>query len=292
VTFGQLRTFLALARAGSVRAAAAELVVTEPAVSAAVAALERDLGCRLVEREGRGLRLTPQGATLAGYAAEMLGLADQARHDVRGGGRLRLGAVTTAGEYLAPALLKAFSAPHPDVELSLLVGNRLQILEALERREIDIAIGGTPPPGHGIEGRAFLDYRLVVVAAPGATPRDLSAQTWLLREPGSGTRDTVLGYLASAGIEPQAVMTLGSNGAIKQAAAIGLGVTLLSAHAAARELAAGTLRRVPAPLAPLRRSWFTLRRESGPRPAAAEAFWGFCDSRDARRAALAAVRSA
>jgi LysR family transcriptional regulator, low CO2-responsive transcriptional regulator len=291
MTFGQLRTFLALARAGSVRAAAAELVVTEPAVSAAVAALERDLGCDLVERDGRGVRLTGEGATLGRYAAEMLSLADEARRELRGGGRLRLGAVTTAGEYVAPPLLKAFASPHPEVELSLLVGNRAQVLGALERREIDVAIGGTPPTGRGIEGRPFLGYRLVVAAAADARPHDLSAQTWLLREPGSGTRETVLGYLAEAGITPRAVMTLGSNGAVKQAAAIGLGVTMLSTHAAGPELASGSLRRVPAPHSPLRRWWYALRRQPGPHPAASDAFWEFCVSREAKSAVLAAVRA-
>src|SRR5690242_15039065 len=83
---------------------------------------------------------------------------------------------------------------------------------------------------------------------------------------------------------------LGSNGAIKQAVAIGLGVSLLSTHAAGPELASGALRRVPAPGAPLRRSWFLLRRADGPRPAAAQTFWDFCRSREARAAALRAVR--
>jgi LysR family transcriptional regulator, low CO2-responsive transcriptional regulator len=290
VTFGQLRTFAALARTGSVRAAAAELVVTQPAVSAAVAALERELACELVARDGRGLRLTEQGQTLARYASELLALADEARREVAGAAGLRLAAVTTAGEYLAPPLVKAFAARHPDVELSLLVGNRAQVLGALERREVDVALGGTPPHGHGIEGRAFLRYRLVVVAGAGAAPPDLADATWLLREPGSGTRATVEAYLADAGIAPRATMTLGSNGAVKQAAAIGLGVTLVATHAAGPELASGALRRVPAPGAPLRRAWFVLRRASGPRPAAADAFWRFCLAREARAAVLRAVR--
>jgi LysR family transcriptional regulator, low CO2-responsive transcriptional regulator len=290
VTFGQLRTFAALARTGSVRAAAAELAVTQPAVSAAVAALERDLGCELVTRDGRGLRLTEQGGVLARHAAELLALADQARREVRGGGGLRLGAVTTAGEYLAPPLVKAFAARHPGCAISLLVGNRAQVLGALERREVDVALGGTPPRGHGLEGRAFLAYRLIVVAGADAAPADLADATWLLREPGSGTRATAQAYLADAGITPRATMTLGSNGAVKQAVAIGLGVTLLSTHAAGPELAAGALRRVPAPGAPLRRAWFVLRRATGPRPAAADAFWDYCFSRDARAAVLRAVR--
>jgi general secretion pathway protein G len=84
MTFGQLATFLAVARAGSVRGAAAALVVTEPAVSAAVSALQRDLGVELIARQGRGIVLTPAGETLARYAAELLGLRDQALREIRG----------------------------------------------------------------------------------------------------------------------------------------------------------------------------------------------------------------
>src|SRR5881227_3469590 len=98
MTFGQLNTFLALARTGSVR------------VSAAVSALQRDLGVDLVTRQGRGVVLTPAGQTLARYAAELLGLREQALREIRQVRALRLAAVTTAGEYVVPALLKAFMA--------------------------------------------------------------------------------------------------------------------------------------------------------------------------------------
>src|SRR2546423_13813584 len=104
MTFGQLNTFLALARAGSVRGAAASLVVTEPAVSAAVGALQRDLGVELVTRQGRGVVLTPAGETLARYAAELLALRDQALREIPEGRALRLAAGATAGgKGLAPA---------------------------------------------------------------------------------------------------------------------------------------------------------------------------------------------
>src|SRR4249920_1714455 len=131
MTFAQLRTFLAVARTGSVRAAAADLVVTEPAVSAAVAALGRELGCELLARDGRGIRLTEAGRTMAAYAAELVGLAEQARREVAGGSRLRLAGVTTAGEFVLPGLIKAFRERHPKVDVSLEVGNREEVLAAL-----------------------------------------------------------------------------------------------------------------------------------------------------------------
>jgi DNA-binding transcriptional LysR family regulator len=338
MTFGQLQTFLAVARTGSVRAAAARLVVTEPAVSAAVSALQRELGCPLIARQGRGIVLTAAGETLARYAAELVGLRDQAVRELQGSRMLRLAAVTTAGEHVVPPLLKAFRSLHPDVEVSLEVGNRSTVFERLLRRDVDLAIGGQPPPASGIAGFPFLAYRLVVVGAAdarvdgpadetwllrrdvdlaiGGQPPpasgiagfpflayrlvvvgaadarvDASAdETWLLREAGSGTRTTVEGFLADQGISPRSTMTLGSNGAIKQAAALGLGITLLSAHAAGPELAAGTLRRVSMPGAPLRRSWYLLERDTGTRLPEAAAFRDFCRSRDARAAVLAAIR--
>jgi len=290
MTFGQLQTFLAVARTGSVRAAAARLVVTEPAVSAAVSALQRELGCPLIARQGRGIVLTAAGETLARYAAELVGLRDQAVRELQGSRMLRLAAVTTAGEHVVPPLLKAFRSLHPDVEVSLEVGNRSTVFDRLLRRDVDLAIGGQPPPASGIAGFPFLAYRLVVVGAADARVDGPADETWLLREPGSGTRTTVEGFLADQSISPRSTMTLGSNGAIKQAAALGLGITLLSAHAAGPELAAGTLRRVSMPGAPLRRSWYLLERDTGTRLPEAAAFRDFCRSRDARAAVLAAIR--
>jgi len=290
MTFGQLQTFLAVARTGSVRAAAARLVVTEPAVSAAVSALQRELGCPLIARQGRGIVLTAAGETLARYAAELVGLRDQAVRELQGSRMLRLAAVTTAGEHVVPPLLKAFRTLHPDVEVSLEVGNRSTVFDRLLRRDVDLAIGGQPPPASGIAGFPFLAYRLVVVGAADARVDASADETWLLREAGSGTRTTVEGFLADQGISPRSTMTLGSNGAIKQAAALGLGITLLSAHAAGPELAAGTLRRVSMPGAPLRRSWYLLERDTGTRLPEAAAFRDFCRSRDARAAVLAAIR--
>ena len=289
MTFGQLATFLAVARAGSVRGAAAALVVTEPAVSAAVSALQRDLGVELVTRQGRGIVLTPAGETLARYAAELLGLREQLLREIRGARTLRLAAVTTAAEHVVPPLLKAFREHAPQIEVSLEVGNRAQVFDQLALRQVDLAVGGRPPAGAGITGVPFLDYRLVVVAAADHPVADPADETWLLRERGSGTRATVEAFLEEAGIVPRSTLTLGSNGAVKQAVAVGLGITLLSDHAAASELAGGTLVEVPMPGAPLERAWYVLHREGGPMLPEASAFRAFCRSPEAVSAVMAAV---
>src|SRR5437660_4120869 len=228
LTLGQLRTFLAVASTGSVRAAADQLVVTQPAVSSALAAVRKQVGVALVTRDGRGLRLTPAGEALAERARAALALLDEAVAAARGEadpdrGRLRLASVTTAGEHLAPPLLASFLAGHPEVAVSLEVGNRRRVADLLSHHEVDLAIGGRPPPG--AETLAVKANRLVLVSAPGgpAAPTagaraenpqpvrvsrsgpgapgpkgrrsrgdgarevrraELEAATWLLREPG------------------------------------------------------------------------------------------------------------
>ncbi|HEY8200682.1 MAG TPA: LysR substrate-binding domain-containing protein, partial [Actinomycetota bacterium] len=127
---------------------------------------------------------------------------------------------------------------------------------------------------------AFLDNRLVVIANPthplatrrSVEPGWLSRETWLLREAGSGTRETTEEFLAAKEIEPRSVMTVGSNAAIKRATAVGLGVTLLSEQAVAAELAAGSLVRLPVQGTPLRRSWYVLYQEGSSLPRSAQAF--------------------
>jgi DNA-binding transcriptional LysR family regulator len=269
-TVTQLRAFDAVARAGSVQEAARELFVTQPSVSAAVAALARSLGVALVERDGRGIRLTKAGEAFAPYVAEVLGLLEQggraaaeAAHPERA--RLRVVAVNTAGEYLLPPLIQGYRERHPDVEVLLEIGNRRTVVERVGSRQADVGIGGRPR-GRELEGRPFAENELVIVGRD--MPDDLARATWLLREPGSGTREATETFLAERGIDAAEVLTLGSNGAVKQALALGLGVTLISVHAVARELEAGILVRIPAVGTPLVRPWYALVARGVPlRPA-------------------------
>lgn len=276
MTIGQLETFLAVARTGSVHGAAALRVVSDASVSAAVASLERELGGPLIERHGRGVRLTAAGEALARHAAEALGLLEQGREAARtamhpGHGRLRLGAVNTAGEYVLPQLIKAFRQRAPNVEVSLQIGNRANLVAWVRSREVDLGIGGRPPSGSGVSGVPVLPNDLYVVAATDhglarardVAPGQLAEEVWLLREEGSGTRATTLELFAALGIRPERLLTLGSNGAVKQGALVGLGVTLLSEQAAAVELRAGLLRRLDISGLPLHRPWHVWYPEHG-----------------------------
>jgi len=277
LTLGQMRTFLAVASTGSVRAAAEQLVVTQPAVSSALAAVRREVGVALVMRDGRGLRLTPAGEALAERARAALALLDEAVAAARGEadperGRLRLAAVTTAGEHLAPPLLATFLDAHPGAAVSLEVGNRRRMADLLSHHEVDLAIGGRPPPG--AQTLAVKPNRLLVVSsrarAPGrrrtaraVTTGHLESATWLLREPGSGTRSTAEAFLEAVGISPR-ILTLGSNGAVVESVRIGLGVTMISADAVAGDLAAGRLEEWRHPGLPVERPWHLLARAGEP----------------------------
>jgi len=296
MTLGQLRTFLAVAEAGSIRGAAAALMVTEPSVSAAVSSLGRELGVRLTERVGRGIRLTEAGRELARHAARILGLAERAGRAAReaagGADHLRLAAVTTAGESVLPPILADFLEETPGLQVSLEVGNRAAVIARLLAEQTDLAVGGRPPAGGEIEGRPFRDNPLVVVGRAdhalasrrAFVPRVLSGETWLLREPGSGTRETTEEFLVANGVQPGSIMNVGSNGAIKRAAALGLGVTLISRDAVREELHAGELAELRARGTPLRRSWYVLRRKDASLPGSARRFLEFLATNPANAA--------
>ena len=261
MTPARLQSFLAIVDTGSARAAAAQLHVTESAVSASLAALQHEVGTALFERHGRGLRLTESGAVFASYARRILGLLDESVVATRSGvapesGRLRLGALTTAGEYLVPGVLADFCAAYPDVEVTLEVGVRDHILQRLADHHLDVVVGGRPLPGRGMVSRATRDNSLIVVAAPDYDA-DLASATWLLREPGSGTRAAMLALHGSLGIEPP-TLSLGSHGAVIASAVLGLGVTLASADAVDWYLEEGELVQRQAAGTPLSRPWHLL----------------------------------
>lgn len=296
MTVTQLSAFLAVVRHGSVTGAAEDLVVTQPSVSAAVAALERELGVELTERAGRSVRPTAAGEAYARYAADVLGLlrqgADVATEVSEGSGRqLRIAAVTTAGEYLLPPLIRAFSEHHPELQVSLHVGNRAEVFHRIQAHEADVAITGRPPEDGELDGVAFLDNEFVLITSPGdplakrtwVATEELGDTPWLMREEGSGTRRLCETYLASHQLEPS-LLTLGSNGAIKNAARMGLGIALQSREAVELELGFGLLATIRPRGGLPKRSWFVVRSKVGPVAEPADAFTEYVQSSAARHA--------
>jgi DNA-binding transcriptional LysR family regulator len=263
VTLNQLRTFLAVAETGSVRAAAQQLVVTQAAVSASLSALQKSLGVALLRPDGRGLRLTDAGEAYAGYTRRILGLLDEAGLAAAAAadperGELRIAAVTTAAEQILPGLLGGFRGRHPQIGVRLEAGNRERVRALLDRHQVDLVLGGRPEPGWDVQVQA---------GGAGLLPW-LARQAWLLREPGSGTRASTDALLVDLDIAPLTLM-VGSNGAIRESASVGLGVTLVSRDAVAAELASGRLVELPVPGTPLHRDWYLVAHPGDLPPTAA-----------------------
>lgn len=269
----QLRTLLEVADAGSVRAAAERLVVSQPAVSAALAGLQKTIGAPVVERNGRGIRLTASGERLTAYGRRIFALLDEAVAESSAAGapdagRVRLAAVTTAAEQLLPELLSAFRRIAPAIDVELHVANKDRVWDRLAHWEADLVLAGRPPQDGHFATVAVRSNEVVVVGLPGRSYdlRALARTTWLLREPGSGTRETTHALLAQLGIAPSAV-TIGSNGAIRECVRAGLGISVLSRDAVARDLADGSLAEIPTSVTPLVRDWHLVRsseRDLGP----------------------------
>ncbi|MEA2297703.1 MAG: LysR family transcriptional regulator, low CO2-responsive transcriptional regulator [Solirubrobacteraceae bacterium] len=299
VTLSLLRTFVTVVRTGSVTRASQELVVTQSSVSGALAALSKEMGERLVERDGRGLRPTAAGAAFLPHAERMLATLEDGTAAVREAAdptrrRLRLAATTTAGEFLVPGLWNAFRQRHPEVELTLEVGNRAGVIRALDRHQADLGIGGRPLDPR-LRGVRFLENEFVLITAP-EDPRvrreplaveDLAAGTWLVREAGSGTGEVSTEFFAARGLTRPRTLTIGSNGAIRRCVALGLGVALQPLCAVERELEEGSLARLQVAGGTPARDWYVLGAVDAPRRAAAELFLAFVERGDAARALAA-----
>lgn len=285
LTMRQLEVFEAVARTGSVTRAAEALHLTQPAVSQQLRSLAGAVGHALTAPAGRGLRLTAAGRELHEACRELA--AGWSRFEARLGdvaalrrGSLSVSVVTTA-KYFLPRALGRFVQAHPGIEVELDIQNREGVLARLRDRRDDLHVMSAPPEGWAIEAERFLDNPLVVIAprgfaAPAREPAlaQLAAERFLLREPGSGTRLAVDEHLARTRTRLPHRMTVGSNEAIKQAVAGGLGLAILSRHTLA-ESDLADLRILPVKGFPIARSWYIVHWRDSPLSAAAEAFRRF-----------------
>ena len=285
VTLRQLRALAAVARHGSMTAAAAQIGLTTPAVHSQIRALEGAVGTALLQRhpDGSGSRLTPAGAVLLEGVEQIEGALDHAFGRIAAiqsgrAGRVVLGVVSTA-KYFAPALVQTLRRLHPEIEIALQVGNREEILRDLSMLRIDLTIMGRPPRDPPTEAQPIGPHPHSLVAAPdhrlagqrALSAADLAGETFLARESGSGTRTLMIRYLDRIGDgQPFDFVDMGSNETIKQAAMAGLGIGFLSLHTAADELRRGSLVTLDAPGLPIERHWFLVRNQRAPEmPAAA-----------------------
>ena len=268
--------------------------MTQPSVSAAVNALERELGVTLTERAGRTVRPTAAGETYAPYAADVLGLLEQGAHAAPRGRRGPSAHPEDQRRDHRRRVPRAAAAPGvPRAAagggISLDVGNREVMFQRVLDHKVDVAVTGRIPDDDRFHGVDFADNEFVLITAAGdslarrrwVAIEELAARPWLLREPGSGTRTLVEEFLVARGIEPT-VLTLGSNGAIKQAARAGLGIALQSRAAVELELELGLVDTItPSGGLPERR-WHVVRSAIETVREDAEAFMAFCTSPAAR----------
>jgi len=292
LTLHQLRTFRAVAEQLSFSAAAHELSISQPSVSYQVKELEAVLGLPLIDRLGKRVRLTEAGEVLYEYARRTLTLLDEAAlvmEQMRGieRGTLHVGASSTVGIYVIPLALGAFKKLHPNLALSLEIGARETLQERVKRSILDLAVLSLPIADPDLESTPFMDDELLMVVPAGhplagragLTLRHFAGESFLMREPGSGTRVAVEMATRRAGVTVQVGMELGSNGAIKHAVEAGLGVAVLSSHAMELERRGGGLVVVDIEGFPILRPWSIVHLRRRQLPAAVGQFIEFLRDR-------------
>ncbi len=284
----QLRIFQTVAQQRSYSRAAELLYLSQPGVSLQVKALERSIGLPLFEKVGRTLRLTEAGSELLAYSERIFALMDETQlvlEELSGArrGTVKVGASTTAGIYIVPSALGAFHRQNPRVKLTLDVVNRFNVQERLLNDEIDMAVMGLIEDTDDLEVAEFVPNELVVIASPRhrlagikhIPLEELSKETFLLREAGSGTRTDVERIFLGQGVTLHVGMELRSSGAIKQAVTADLGIAIMPLRALELELMAGRLVILDVEGFPVRRHWSLVRRQGRHLSATALALWNF-----------------
>ena len=288
-TLHQLRIFLAVARHSSFARAAEELHLSPPTLSLQVKQLSETVGQPLFEQLGKKIYLTAAGKTLAEACEDIGSRMERLSEDLAAlqgveRGSLKLAILTTV-KYTVPKLLGGFCAAHPGIDVAMVVGNREKLLQRLASNEDDLYIMGQPPEQMDVVSEAFADNPLVLVAPPDhpltgkkkIAPSRLNSEPFILREPGSGTRLTAEKFFASQGVTLKNRLEVGSNEAIKQTVAGGLGLAVLSATTVTSELALGELVLLDVVGFPLIRRWHVVYPRGKRLSAAALAFkdWMF-----------------
>jgi DNA-binding transcriptional LysR family regulator len=268
MTLRQLTLFRAVAQHLSFTRAAAELSLTQPAVSIQIKQLENHIGTPMFEQVGKRIFLTDAGDELykaCGDIFARIEALELSLNELQGSikGKLKLSVVTTAA-YFLPYLLKPFLERYPEVKVRLNVTNRNTLLKRLSDNEDDLVIMGQVPEQLNVTAKEFLESPLVVLA-PAEHPlvaqsniplAQIAEENILVREPGSGTRAAMERCFAAQELELKNNMELGSTEAVKQGVMAGMGISVLSQHTVTLELAAGTMKILDVEGFPLKRHWY------------------------------------
>lgn len=269
-TLHQLKVFEAAARHGSFTRAAEELFLTQPTVSMQVKQLSKSVGLPLFEQVGKRLYLTEAGRELLATCREIFDRIAQFEMtiaDLKGvkQGLLRLAVVTTA-KYVVPRLLGPFCQRYPGIDVSLQVTNHEILMERFSQNQDDLYILSQVPENLDMNVHPFLENPLVVLAPRNhhlANEKDITLEAianepFIMREPGSGTRQAVQKMFEKESLGLKVKLELGSNEAIKQAIAGGLGISVLSSHTLALEGGTSQLIILNVQGFPIERHWYVV----------------------------------
>lgn len=272
VTIRQLRALAAVSERGSITSASNQLGLTQPAVTQQLHLLQEQAGLPLVQRTGEGMLLTGAGREVLQLSKRIEAAIKICQESLemmagRAGGSVSIGAVSTA-KYFVPNAIAAFSRLYPKIDLRLTIGNREEIRQAMRGYDLDFAIMGRPPEDVEVEAHLIGDHPHVIVASKdhrlakdsSLAAADLSHETFLTREPGSGTRILMEGFFSATELLPRIGMEMSSNETIKQAVIAGLGIAFISAHTVAAELEDGRLVMLDVAGLPVIRQWFVVKR--------------------------------
>jgi DNA-binding transcriptional LysR family regulator len=299
VDLRRLEIFLKVAELGSFSRAADALFLTQPTVSEHVRALEDELGVQLLDRLGRGTTPTKAGTLLLGYARRLLALSREARQAIeqfqgRVSGELVLGGSNIPGEYVLPALIGAFRLKYPDVSLSLRIGASRDVQEWVEQGHVEIGVVGAVPSSRALESRPLMADDLVLAVPPDhpwvsrktVSVDDVKTEPLILRERGSGSRETLESGLKQLGTGLEAFHIVGeiaSTQAVKQAIRAGLGVSFVSRLAVEDECRARILACVKVRDLNVTRAFHVVTHRDRSRSPLAQAFLTFVESQPTER---------
>jgi DNA-binding transcriptional LysR family regulator len=278
----QLRAYSAVVRLGSVKLAAAELTVSESAISLHIGQLRKELGDQLFTRTAAGLAFTPGGLRLASRAAELLGLQDITVLEVSAAGKgrrlLRVAASSLFAEHAAPGLIELFAGRADDLDVELSVRNPGSFETLLMTRSVDIAIGPRPAGEPALVCRPVLNYRIVLVAGPDhplagvrASPGQLREQTWLLGPSAAADMGAIPTLLRRLAVPEEHQQIFQSHAAALEEAKRGKGVAPALSFTVATDVRKGQLVHLSGPYASLEAVWHAMHlAEQGTPSAAAE----------------------
>jgi LysR family transcriptional regulator, low CO2-responsive transcriptional regulator len=296
----ELEVFVAAAEQENFSMAARKLNMSQPSVSFQIQSLEQQLKVQLFQRIGHRIQLTQAGRDLLPIANEMMNLACQIEEivDMQQSvvtGSLTIGCTTTPGRFILPVLLGAFQERYPGVQSIVEINmNRTVIEDKLLDKEMQFAIFGLPPKSKKLEYWPIYNDELVFIvpanhpwAARGrVSPKELLEAPWIIREPGSATRQLLAARLSELGLDPEEmniVMQLGCPEAVVVAVEYGCGVALISKLAIQRSLMLGRVKPISVENLSISRQIFMARNPSGACTRIQLRFRDFVESEDGQQ---------